>query len=132
MEGSIAFGGRYNPPWQFGALYFGLTQEICWQEIEKKNDGPVKQSRFKLFPVRVSLQKVLDLSDPSVRETLELEKEDLIKPFDYELMRKIAIRVRKMGYEAILAPSSVGEGKILAVFRDLLLPGSTLKIEKKK
>lgn len=132
MEGSITFGGRYNPPYQFGALYFGLTRDICWQEIEKKNEGPVKRTRFKLFPVRVSLQKVLDLTDSSVQKALELEKEDLVKPFDYDLTQKIATRARKMGYEAVLAPSSVGQGKILIVFQDLLLQGSTLKIERKK
>ena len=132
MEGSITFGGRYNPSFQFGALYFGLTREICWKEIEKKNEGPVKKTRFKLFPVRVSLQKVLDLTDSSNQKVLEIKNEDLIKPFDYDLTQKIAIKARQMGYEAVLAPSSAGQGEILVVFQDLLLQGSTLKIEKKK
>lgn len=132
MEGSITFGGRYNPSYQFGALYFGLTREICWKEIEKKNEGPVKKTRFKLLPVRVSLQKVLDLTDSSNQKVLEIKNEDLIKPFDYDLTLRIAIKARQMGYEAVLAPSSAGEGKILAVFQDLLLQASTLKIEKKR
>jgi RES domain-containing protein len=132
MEGSITFGGRYNPSYQFGALYFGLTREICWKEIEKKNEGPVKRTRFKLLPIRVSLQKVLDLTDSSIQKVLALKNEDLVKPFDYDLTQKIAVRARQIGYEAVLAPSSAGEGKILAVFQDLLLQGSTLKIERKK
>lgn len=78
------------------------------------------------------MQKVLDLTDSSVQKVLEIKNEDLVKPFDYDLTQKIAIKARQMGYEAIRAPSSAGEGKILTVFQDRLLPGSNLRIESKK
>jgi RES domain-containing protein len=129
LEGTTTFGDRQNPSFQFGALYFGLTREICLKEIEKKNEGPVKKTRFKQFLARVSLQKVLDPTDSLNQIVLEIQNEDLIKPFDYGLTQKIAIKTRPIGYEAVPAPSSAGKGKILAVFQDLFLKGSIVKIE---
>lgn len=132
LEGSLSYGGRYNPPYQFGALYCGLTQTICWSELEKRIEGPIHRSRFKIVPIRARLQKVLDLTDPKVLLKLGIELKTLIHPTDRHLTRQIAVLAREAGFEAILAPSSAGPGQILAVFSDQLSSESKVEVVKKK
>jgi len=132
LEGSITFGGRYNPPYQFPALYCGFTPEICWSEIEKKIEGPIDRSRFKMTAIRVRLQKVLDLTDSKVLSALGIKPELLIHPTDHVLTRQIAILAREAGFEAILAPSSAGPEHILAIFSDRLSSKSKVEIVKRK
>lgn len=130
QEGSQSYGGRYNPPYQFGALYCGLSEEICWLEIEKRHEGPLKRTSFKLIPIHLHLKKVLDLTDSRVRTQLNIKLESLIHPTDYSVTLKIARAAREAGFEGILAPSSAGSGSILAIFLDRLLPQSKVIVRK--
>ncbi len=118
LEGSLKLGGRYNTPYQFGAIYCGQKEETCWAEIEKKFEGPVKRTQFKVVPIRVHLHKVLDLTDPQVLSRLKITLQDLTDPNDHTLTRQIAESAREAGFEGIIAPSSAGPGTILAVFSD--------------
>lgn len=124
QEGSLSYGGRYNPPYQFGALYCGFSEEICWLEIQKRHEGPLKRSRFKLLPIHVHLKKVLDLSDPRTRARLNIKLESLIHPADHSVTWEIARLAREAGFEGIIAPSSSGSGSILAIFMGRLPPQS--------
>jgi len=132
LEGSLIYGGRYNIPYQFGALYCGITKEVCWAEIEKKTEGPVKRSRFRVFQIQVYLQRVLDLTDSQICSELNIDTESLIQSTRYVLSQKIAKEAREAGFEAILTPSSTGGGAILAIFSDQLDPQSKLEIEGKR
>ena len=118
LEGSLLYGGRYNPPSEFGALYCGLSPEICWAELENKHEGPLKRSAFRVVRVAVRLQRVLDLTDRAVQEILGVTPEDLTRPANYALTQTIAKAARDAGFEAILASSSTGTGAILAIFTD--------------
>ncbi|MEW6682228.1 MAG: RES family NAD+ phosphorylase [Nitrospirota bacterium] len=124
LEGSVLYGGRYNPPGEFGALYCGLTTETCWAELEHKHEGRLKRSAFRLVRLSVRLQRVLDLTASTVRDALDLPPEALTRPTDYALTRAIARSAREAGFEAILAPSAAGKGTILAIFTDRLAEGS--------
>lgn len=115
-------------PYQFGALYCGITEEVCWAEIEKKIEGPVKHSRFKVYQIRVDLQRVLDLTDPHVCNELKIAPEFLVHLSRYVLTQQIAKEAREIGFEAILAPSSTGAGVILAIFMDRLDLRSKIEI----
>ncbi len=132
LEGSLKFGGRYNTPYQFGAVYCAQKEETCWAEIEKKFEGPVKQSRFNVIPIRVHLNKVLDLTDPKVLSKLKITLQDLTLPNEYTLTRQIALSAREAGFEGIIAPSSAGPGTILAIFSDRLDSQSKLSIVKRR
>ena len=132
QERSLSYGGRYNPPYQFGALYCGLSEEICWLEIEKRHEGPLKRSRFKLIPIRLHLQKVLDLTDSRIRTELNIKFKSLIHPTDYSVTQKIARLAREAGFEGILAPSSSESGSILAIFMDRLLPQSKVRVRRSR
>jgi RES domain-containing protein len=130
LEGSLIYGGRYNIPYQFGALYCGITEDVCWAEIEKRMEGTVKRSRFRVYQLRIYLQKVLDLTDPQVCTELKIDPEFLIHQNQYVLTRQIAKEARDAGFEAIIAPSATGTGVILAIFSDRLDPRSRVEIVK--
>lgn len=132
LEGSLKFGGRYNTPYQFGAVYCVQKEETCCTEIEKKFEGPVKRSRFSVVPIRVHLNKVLDLTDSQVLSKLKITLQDLTDPNDYTLTRQIALSAREAGFEGIIAPSSVGPGTIFAIFSDRLHSQSKLSIVKRR
>lgn len=128
LEGSLIYGGRYNIPYQFGALYCGISEEVCWAEVEKKIEGPVKHSRFKVYQIRIDLQRVLDLTDSHVCNELKIAQESLVDQTQYVLTHQIAKKARETGFEAILALSSTGAGFILAIFTDRLDPRSKIEI----
>lgn len=120
MEGSLLYGGRYNPPSEFGALYCGSSSEICWAELENKHEGPLRRSAFRVVRVAVRLQRVLDLTERAVQAMLGVTSPDLTRRAEYTLTQAIARAAREAGFEAILAPSSTGTGAILAIFADRL------------
>lgn len=128
LEGSVRYGGRYNAPGEFGALYCGLTTETCWTELEHKHEGPLKRSAFRVVRVSVRLQRVLDLTERTVQDALGVAPEALTRRAEYALTQAIAQSAREAGFEAILAPSSAGTGVILAIFTDRLGEGSRVAI----
>ena len=128
LQGSLGLGGRYNPPYQFGALYCGLNEAVCWAEIEKKHEGPIRRERFKLIPLHVRLTKVLDLTDLELLGRLQVAPEALTDPTDHSFTRRIAHETREAGFEGILASSSAGPGTILAIFMDRMEAASKVKI----
>jgi RES domain-containing protein len=111
-------------------LYCCLSKEICWLEIEKRNEGRLKRKAFKLIPLNIRLQKVLDLTDPRIRNQLKIKLESIAHPADHTVTWQIARISREAGLEGILAPSSAGSGSILAIFMDRLLPLSKVVIRK--
>ena len=115
LEGSLLVGGRYNPPFEFGALYGGQSPELCWAELEKKHEGPLKRGAFHIMPLAVRLRRVLDLTDPTTCDHLGLTPEEITRPAEYTVTRAIARAARAAGFEAILA-----------IFTDRLGAGSTV------
>jgi len=117
-QGSLKYGGRYNPAKKFGALYLGESENVCKAEksIMVKPDSSDSQV---LGKIRVSLKKVLDLTNINNLKKLGLKKEDLIykkSEGGWNLTCQIAHLAYQMGIEAILAPSSTGKGNNLIVF----------------
>jgi len=125
-EGSLVVGGRYNPPFEFGALYVGDSIATCWAELERKHEGPLKRDAFHIVSLGIRLRRVLDLTDEATLSRLGLTSGDITRPADYAATRAIARSARAAGFEAVLAPSSAGAGTILAVFMARLGPGSTV------
>lgn len=117
-QGSLKYGGRYNPARKFGVLYLGESENVCKAETYKKA-GPDPLDSQVLGKIRVSLKKVLDLTNIDNLKKLGLKKEDLIYKKGeggWNLTCRIARLAQQMGIEAILAPSSTGKGNNLIVF----------------
>jgi len=117
-QGSLKCGGRYNPAKKFGALYLGESENVCKAEKYVRAKPDLLDSQV-LGKVRVSLKKVLDLTNINNLKKLGIKKEDLIykkSKGGWNLTCQIARLAYQMGIEAILAPSSTGEGDNLVVF----------------
>lgn len=117
-QGSFAYGGRYNPPNEFGALYLGETIQVCKQERKRKSKDYLLAPQI-IGKVKVSLEKVLDLTDPKILKRLGIRKEDLLHAGDeeiWDLTWAIARLAYQSGIEAILAPSVTKAGKNLIIF----------------
>jgi hypothetical protein len=123
---TILHSWRYNPKGEFGVLYLSSHPECAYRELlkrvfgKKQNLRPLVVGRF-----RIQLGKTLDLRDSGCRQALEVTLEQLIDPTDFSVTQSLAREARKNGFEAILAPSAIGEDcHNLVVFKDRLTPPS--------
>lgn len=130
-QGSLEFGGRYNSPGIAGVLYLGESKEVCKAERERKSSSSLLLPQV-IATIKVSLQKVLDLTNPDILKIIRIKKQDLLrsekKGDGYGLPRKLASQAYRNGYEALLVPSAIGKGKNLVVFLNNCLKGSIVEI----
>lgn len=128
VAGSLKVGGRYNPPEEFGAIYLGESEKVCWRELKHRRPK-LETEQYVLFAVEVKLNCVLDLTAKKARSRLHLRRaQDLIGD-DYLLTQRIGALARKSGFEGILASSATQAGRILVVFPDVLGKGSYVKLK---
>lgn len=132
--GSLIYGGRYNPPREFGVLYLGEDEEVCWAEIRRRTGSPefLREPRV-LAEVQVELERVLDLTDEEVLRELGIEEDDLVKATgdeaeDYRLTREIARAAREAGFEALKVRSVTSRGSNLVIFTDKLSGSSRVEL----
>lgn len=130
-QGSFAYGG-YNPPGEFGTLYLGKSVGVCKAERVRK----IKD--FLLIPqvegkIKVSYEKVLDLTDPGTLKTLGIKKEEILREErdgGWNLTWEIARLAYQCEIEAILAPSISGAGNNLIIFDKYLRSGKIKLVSK--
>lgn len=115
--GSLERGGRFNPPVEFAALYLSDSEEICRAEVKRRNPN-AKDTDYPVFPVELSIDSVLDLTNDKIRKKLLLRHNDDLADNEYLNTQALAKAAREVGYKAILAPSVTGEGTNLVVFVD--------------
>jgi len=132
--GSLEYGGRYNPPGEFGALYIGETREVCEAERNRKTKDFLLVSQI-TGKIKVSCEKVLDLTDPKTLKKLGIKKEELLreeKDGGWDLTWNIARLAYQFGIEAILAPSITGVGNNLVIFDKYIKSGKVKLISKRE
>lgn len=129
-EGARIQGGRWNPPESFPTLYAGLTEDIVAAEFRRlalrtgcSTAGFLPRD---LYRIDVSLQTILDLTDPANVTALGVNAADLIDD-DVAVCQAIGDAAHYLSIEAILAPSAAGTGSAIAVYTDRLQPGSVLE-----
>lgn len=127
---TVIYSWRYNPKGEFGILYLSISPECTYREKLKQVHGRKQNlSPQVIGTFRVKLTKCLDLTTPSILQTFRVSLDQLINPFinpsDFSLTQSIARQARKLGFEAIIAPSAIGENcSSLVVFKDKLTPPS--------
>ena len=124
--GARSQGGRWNPPQSFATLYLADRKETVEAEFRRmtRRQG-LDPSQFlprRIYRIEVKLQAVVDLtrvtSSPDALSDLKFSSDDLTAT------QAVGEAAQYLGREAILAPSAAGEGNVLAVFIDRLLPES--------
>jgi len=81
----------------------------------------------RLATIRIRLSRVLDLTSEQVRAALGVSETDLTAD-DPVIPRAIGETAHHLGYEAILAPSAAGPGRVLAIFLDDRAADSSLEV----
>lgn len=133
-EGSRRHGGRYNPKGEFGVLYLGESEMVCRAEIRQQVGDPswLHSGEWICGVLRLSLERVLDLTDEATLEALGVEKRELMEPRGpemegYRLTQALARRARAAGFEALKVPSVTSEGANLVVFVENLADEAQLE-----
>jgi RES domain-containing protein len=140
--GAQMLGGRYTPRGAFETLYVATTAETARIEAESRLtasgivDAPSKP--YVHFVVRGRLQRILDLTNAFVLETLKTTAEEITAPWVMDQTRGKETPTQVLGraahngrrIEAILFPSSKDRpaGRCLAILPDRLKKGSSLEI----
>lgn len=123
LRNSITYGGRFNVAGVFGAIYVALDEETAFRELvwaaRKFGFPPLPRT---LLRIDVSLQRVADLTQLSVREQHDIHASVLVsdEPADLEECRLVGAKLRAEGFEAVRSHSARSDGDNLAVFVDRL------------
>lgn len=133
--GSLLNCGRYNVI-GCAALYLASSPNLAVTEHLHLNEVfEVKQFPPRLLvSVRVTLSRVLDLTDAGTRAYLGVTLDDLAAEYSQDpahpsITQTIAVRARKAGIEALLAPSAlISDHSNLVVFRDNIASPEALEV----
>jgi len=133
--GSLKQGSRWNPPGEFGAVYTSLSESTARAELLRmaQRRGVVVSDLAprELVLLRVSLTRVLDLTDPHILSTLGIEPKDLVEN-DWSRTQQIARAAREAGFEAVRVPSAAGRGNNLVIFPDRLVAASQIREQERR
>ena len=124
---TVLHAWRWNPPGEFAVLYLSKDAGCCRREKLRQVGGnpdflpPQYTGTFE-----VKLSRCLDLTSAPVRKALGLTKEEILSPDDFTKTQAVARAARQAGFEALIAPSAVGDDcETLVVFKDKLAPPSS-------
>ncbi len=128
MDGAFQWGGRYNAPGEFGALYLSKTRKGCAAEITRRPSFPPK---YIVGKIRVKLGKVCDLTDPELLKQLGLSRVQLTAD-DWAETQTLGDLIRDAGFEGIIVPSAAGHFNNLVIFTDRLSAAPRIELEETK
>jgi len=119
--------GRWNRRGVYGCLYTAFSEDGARAELEKLRaaatpaSGGVAFASRELVSINVSVEPVLDLTDPEVIKTLGVDVSALLGDDDASLerCRTVSDYARAQGFRAIIVPSAaLVNAKNLVVFLD--------------
>lgn len=124
-QGALEHGGRYNPRREFGALYLSESPAACRAEMQRR---PGVRVRYWHARIAVRVTKALDLTDPSTRDKLGIQQEDLVSN-EWGVTQDLGRAARRAGFDALIVPSAAGDHHNLVIFSDLLGDDETAETE---
>lgn len=118
---------RWNPAGEFGVLYLSKSADCCRREKLRQVGGNLDFLRPQVIgEFKASLRHCLDLTSTKTLKALNLTREELVAPDDFTKPQAVARAARRLGFEALIAPSAVGlDCATLVVFKDKLAPPSS-------
>ena len=140
--GSLKFGGRYNPPQTFEALYLASNPITALQEVNAvvQTDSRllgVKGPPRILLSVDYELQAILNICNPKNQSVLDTSLSELITPWRSINAQGIVAQTQILGtaaydfqgIEALKVPSARDPNTYnLVVFVDRLSANSSLRV----
>ncbi len=125
MDGALLYGGRYNAPGKFGALYLSESREGCAAERARR---PATPQGYIVGTVRVTLENICDLTDQDLLAELSITSNQL-KADDLNETQILGTLIRDAGFEGMIVPSAAGEFDNLVIFMDRLENSSAIELE---
>lgn len=125
MDGALLYGGRYNAPEKFGALYLSASLEGCAAELARR---PAAPQDYIVGTVRVTLQSICDLTDQDLLAELGITS-DQLKADDWNEAQILGTLIREAGFEGMIVPSAAGAFNNLVIFMDRLSDSSEVELE---
>ena len=125
--------GRWHIKGEFGGLYSGENKKVCQEEIRRVYGGKTPAKEHRIVKLKISLSKILGLTNTDNLKRLNIKKEQLISGKGQVLEtvvipNSIAKSAHKLGYEAIIASSTTGLGKSIVLYQDNFKSNSSVKI----
>jgi RES domain-containing protein len=145
-DGSLQYGGRYNPKGGFRAIYASLEFDTATAELlaHHRHQGR-PDPEAEVFPVaavslEVDVDRLLDLTNASTRRTLKVKLKDLIGDWQKAqdrggegLTQAIGRLALAAGFQGLLVPSTARRGgRNVVLFRELIAQGRLRIIRKEK
>ena len=128
MDGALIYGGRFNAPGEYGALYLSRTAKGCTAEITRRPGHP---REYVVGKIKVTLGKVCDLTDPALLKKLKISIKQLTSD-DWTETQALGELIRDAGYEGMIVPSAAGDFNNLVIFTDRLEGASRVELEEVK
>lgn len=142
--GATFTGARFTPPSTFGSLYFSenpITAQIETEKIFKSSSGelfPIKRSPWVVITIEGVLNRLLDLTERSVRQRLATTLAELTgvwrlsdEPSPTQILGAAAYasgRIVGMRYRSAKGHAGIEEGANFVVFPERLFPDSHLSV----
>ena len=124
LQASMAAGGRFNAPCEFGALYTASDEQTAWLEIAARfeREGVRGLSpRMGLLRIAVLAGRYVDLTTASARTYWELPLEALMAAVptraEEDACRRTGAAVRVVA-DFLQSPSARGPGRNVPIFAD--------------
>jgi hypothetical protein len=120
-------GGRVNPPGSFPVLYAVADEDGCRPALAAVGlDEP--ETVIAVFSV--SLSRVLDLADGSIRRMLGVTVRDLANGEESRVSQSIGVAAYNEGFEGVIYPRPLNpKCRNLAIFSDRITSGNIQLLE---
>lgn len=107
--------------------YLSEEEATCWAEIEHHRGEPVDRSRYKVFRIKVTPSKVVDLTDVKVQEHYGITRAQLEDELHREPCQALGARLRAEGVQAARTFSAPRRDAVnVVLFAENLAPSCAL------
>lgn len=116
-EGARRFGGRWNPPLLFPAIYLADSAQACMVEVERAAQAAsttaekMLEAAYRLHTIDVTDLAVLDLTTPQAREAVGLENDDIYGD-DWSGCQAVGHAAWFLHMQGVLVPAAGGVGSL--------------------
>ena len=127
-EGARRFGGRWNPPELFSAIYLADSARACMVEVERAAQAAsttaerMLEATYRLHTVEAEELAVLDLTTPEARDAVGLEDDD-IRGEDWSACQAVGHAAWFLHVQGVLVPAAGGVGLVITAYEQRTRPG---------
>ncbi|SIN53623.1 Uncharacterized conserved protein [Mycobacteroides abscessus subsp. abscessus] len=127
-EGARRFGGRWNPPLLFSAIYLADSAQACMVEVERAAQASsttaeqLLEASYRLHTIEAINLAVLDLTTPEAREAVGLEDDDIFGD-DWAACQAVGHAAWFLHVQGVLVPAAGGVGLVITAYEQRTRPG---------